>query len=107
NGVSDPQVVLVTGIVTGFIFQDLDNDGIFNNSDKAFPAVEVDITDVQNQPIKTFTGADGKFSISVLAGQATVQAVTPSGYNLTTNYASQTVTVPPGGSVSLDGSLSS
>lgn len=88
------------GEVNGYVFRDLDGDGIENGSDGPMAGVSVSVDDSGGNNFSATTNSLGVYSVlGVDPGSATVTYTTPTGAVLTTGNAVQVVTVVDGGSV--------
>jgi uncharacterized repeat protein (TIGR01451 family) len=92
---SDDAVVVYTSAgstVSGFVFEDLDLDGVFNGVDQPFADIDIIVVDSGGSPTTVTTAANGSWSASVLPGPVTISvdpASVPAGYTLTTGNDTQ------------------
>lgn len=88
------------GTLDGHVFLDANGNGMLDPGEGGIGGVEVDVTTSLNDPLTVFTDASGDISFTTPGGDTDMGFVAPAGYVLTTANATQTVTVPEGGSAS-------
>jgi uncharacterized repeat protein (TIGR01451 family) len=85
---------LANSSVSGFVFEDLDHDGVFNGSEVPLAGVDIVVTDSGGGSSTVTSAADGTWSAPVLPGPVTIDvddATVPAGYSLTTANDTQVV----------------
>ena len=87
-----------TGDVEGYVFEDLDGNGIEDGADAGLADVAVTVTDAGGVDHDAVTDALGEFMVSQLPlGDANIGYTAPLGYTLTSANETQTVAVTDGG----------
>ncbi|MCP4542818.1 MAG: DUF2341 domain-containing protein [Chloroflexi bacterium] len=106
NSVIDNTGYTLIGDLTGIIYLDEDDDGIYTPGvDTPLAGVDVVITDSGGDTYTVTTDANGAYTQTVLAGAATVDVddtTLPPGVTLTTGSTDPTTVVVPPGGIAMD-----
>ncbi len=90
------------GALNGHVFHDDNGNGVLDGGESGYEGVDVTVTDSSSNVQTVQTDASGNYSVTVPLGTTNISVATPAGQVLTTANASQTVSVPGGGSASAD-----
>lgn len=77
----DTGFAVPSGTVGGFLFDDVNQNDIFDDGDAFVPGAAVTVADSRGGSQTATTGADGAWSLLVAVGAATVTYVCPAGYS--------------------------
>jgi fimbrial isopeptide formation D2 family protein/uncharacterized repeat protein (TIGR01451 family) len=90
-------VIVKAGTVTGYVYSDLNNDGVQQPNEPDLANVPVVITDSLGHTTTVTTDANGNYQALVVPGATTANVTDPANTRLTTGNNPQTLTVTDGG----------